>query len=132
MSKHDYFSNALLNKLLRGTAFTVPSPVYMALFSVAPTKSTSGTELSYSGYGRVTIDSSIYGTPASGGSMSNTAAIVFGTKADAGTVNAVAAAFFDASSGGNMLCFSIFPTSRAITQSDTPRFAVGNATVVEA
>jgi len=47
-----YLENSLINHLLRNTSFASPSPVYVALYTVAPTETRAGIEVSGNGYVR--------------------------------------------------------------------------------
>jgi len=54
---HNNLANVIINHLLRNQAFTPPATIYVALFTVLPTRSTTGTEVSTSGtaYARVAV-----------------------------------------------------------------------------
>lgn len=103
MSASNYLETALLNLLLRNTAFSAPANVYLALFTSNPGESGSGgTEVTGNGYARKTLStSSVFGAP-SGGAVSNTAEINFGTASGGSWGPVTHWAIFDASSGGNM------------------------------
>jgi hypothetical protein len=62
---------------------------YIALYTVAPTDSTAGTECSYTGYERVAVARTSGGFTIAGNNVSNTAAITFG-ECTAGPETAVA------------------------------------------
>ena len=86
------------------SAYTMPSNVYAALCTVAPSKSSTGstiTEATYTGYARVKVNAADLNA-ASGGSMTNSADITW-PEVQAGSSTVVAVAFCDASSAGNML-----------------------------
>lgn len=109
----DYAENALLDHLLGTASMTSPS-CYLALYTVAPTDSTTGTEVSGTGYARqlTAFDA------ASGGTAVNTNTETFGPAgSDWGTV--VACAVLDASTGGNMLFYATLGTSRTVLTGDT-------------
>ena len=55
--KSNYLQNSYIDWLLRGQLFTAPATTYMALFTVTPSDSGGGTEVSSSGtsYARVSI-----------------------------------------------------------------------------
>ena len=65
MPMSNYLANAVANAALRNTSYTSPSTVYAALYSTAPTPSTSGTELTGNGYARV---STTFTSPTNGAS----------------------------------------------------------------
>lgn len=107
---------------------TTPITPYVALYTVAPTDSSGGTECSGGSYARVAANGK-FGTP-SAGSVANNAVITFPTAtASWGTV--VAFAILTASSGGSMLMWGALGTSKAVGTGDTPSFAVGQLTLTE-
>lgn len=100
-----YLEDAFLNGSVRQTTYTSPAHVYLALFTVAPTASGGGTEVSGGSYARQQIDggAAAFSAPASGVS-SNAGTIAFAAATTAeGTV--VAWGIFDALTGGNLLYF---------------------------
>lgn len=98
-------ANKLANATVRNTSYTSPATVYCALYSTAPTASTSGTELSGSGYTRESVT---FDTPVAGAVASNVA-VTFGA-ATADWSPAVAMAIVDASTGGNIMWFKSIAT----------------------
>lgn len=120
----DYLENKLLDHVFMNTAFTQPSNLYVALFTVAPSDSGGGTEVSGGSYARVSTASGDWST-ASGGSLSNSVKITFPTAtADWGTV--VAFGVFDASTGGNMISWGDLTSSKAVNNGDTAEFDIGD------
>ena len=67
----DYLENALLDHVMRNTALTSPTAVYLGLATATFADDNSGTELSGNGYARQAITCSA----ASGGSITNSSAI---------------------------------------------------------
>jgi hypothetical protein len=123
-----YLETAILN-WVRGSAFpTAPSAVYVALFTVAPADAgTGGTEVSGNGYARtaVTFATPVSATPSSGTkTLSNATATFPAATASWGTV--VAFAFYDASSGGNMLASGTLTTSLAVATGNQVNFSAGS------
>lgn len=105
MAMTTYLENKLLEAVLKNTAYTSPSTVYLALYSVSPGESGTGTELSGSGYSRQAVT---FGT-ASTGTIASTASVTFGPAT--GTWSpVVAVAIVDASSGGNVLFYKATAT----------------------
>ena len=101
MALTNYLENALLNATVRNTTYTSPATVYLALYSVAPTASTAGTELSGSGYSRQAIT---FNAP-SGGAVTSNVTVTFGpATANWSTINATAVV--DASTSGNIMYFT--------------------------
>lgn len=88
-------ANSTLDSMLSGS-------LYLALFTVAPTATTAGTECSGSGYARQSISFS----SASGGSKASSSGVTFPAATGSwGTINAWAV--MSASSGGNQLTFRV-------------------------
>ena len=115
----NYLENKLLDHFLGTTAYTMPSPVYVALFTVAPTDAGGGTEVTGGSYARKTVTF----TAASGGATSNTSNIDF-TGMPAATT--VAIAVFDALTSGNMLVHGTLTTNKTTDAGDTLRIATGD------
>lgn len=125
-AKSHYLDNAVLNHVLRNVSLTSPATVYAALFTVVPTPSTSGTEVTGGSYARV---ATTFGAPALGVST-NSAPVAFPTAtANWGTV--VAVGIFDAVSGGNLLYFGLLTTSKAVDNGDTASFASSALSITE-
>jgi hypothetical protein len=129
--KSDYLENKVLDLLLGGVSYTVPTTVYIALYTAAPTDAGGGTEVSGGGYARVAVTNNATNFPAaSGGSKSNGTTITFPTAtADWGTV--VAVGIFDASTSGNLLFWANLTTSKTVQNGDTAQFASGSLTFSE-
>jgi hypothetical protein len=126
MSKSNYLETQLLNHVLRNTAYSSPTTVYVALFTVAPTDAGGGTEVSGGAYAR---QSATFSAPAPD-SCSNTVDVTFPVATlDWGTI--VAFAIFDAASAGNMLYYNALTASRDILTSDQMRFPSGQLVVTE-
>jgi hypothetical protein len=120
MAFTDYLENKLLAHTFSNTAYTSPSTVYVALYTVAPTDSTTGTEVTGGGYVR---QSASFTTTAS--DTTNASAIEWPTATDNyGTV--VAVAVLDASSSGNMLAFAALDTNKTISTGDVFRIPTGD------
>ncbi|MEK5060473.1 hypothetical protein BK126_04395 [Paenibacillus sp. FSL H7-0326] len=98
MSMTNDFENNVLNLLLRGETFTVPSAWYVGLFTTDPGEAGTGTEVSGGGYARVQATF----TKATTGSSSNTADVVSPVSTAAwGTVTHFG--IFDAVTSGRLL-----------------------------
>jgi hypothetical protein len=120
--KSNYLSNKLLNQIFNGGTFTPPTTLYCALYTSAPTASTSGTEVSGGSYSRVAVAANTTNFPTTTTqSISNGTSIIFPTAgASWGTV--VAAAFLDASTGGNLLYFGSLTSSVTVATGNTFEF----------
>ena len=126
MAKTDYLEDAILNHVLRNTALTSPTTVYVGLTSTATTDAGGGTELTGNGYAR---QSMTFGAP-SAGSCSNSAEVLFPEATGAWPA---ATHFFiaDAVTAGNRLYHGALDASRTAALGDQIRFAIGVLTVTE-
>ena len=123
MAFSDYLEDKVLEHVFGGNAFTAPSTLYVALFTVAPSDTGGGTEVSGGGYARQTATFNVSGTNPT--EASNVAAIEYPTAtANYGTVLAVGV--FDASSGGNLLAYSTLTTNKTIDTGDVFRINAGD------
>lgn len=120
MAFTDYLETKLLAHTFSNTAFTTPGTVYVALYTVAPTDSSTGTEVSGGSYAR---QSAAFTT--SGNTASNTSAIEYPT-ATAGYGTVVAVAVLDASSSGNMLAYAALSANKTIATGDVFRIPAGD------
>jgi hypothetical protein len=120
MAFTDYLETKLLAHTFSNTAFTTPGTVYVALYTVAPTDSSAGTEVSGGSYAR---QSAAFTT--SGNTASNTSAIEYPT-ATAGYGTVVAVAVLDASTSGNMLAYAALSANKTIATGDVFRIPAGD------
>lgn len=120
----DYAEGKLLEHLVGKTAFTMPTGTTLALFTVAPSDTGGGTEVSGGGYARTSIT---WGAQ-SAGSISNSADIVFPT-ASANWGAVVAVAVFDTAGTPNMLVQGGLSASKTINSGDVFRIQAANLTV---
>lgn len=119
----NYLENALGDHVLRNTAMTSPTTVYLALFTaVTDAEAGTGTEVSTGGYARQAIT---FGA-GSNGAFSNSAPVSFtASGANYGTVTHTG--IFDASSAGNALStIKAMAASRVVNDGDTLTFATGD------
>lgn len=113
----DYLEDKILKHVFTNTAYTSPTTVYVGLFTVAPTDTGGGTEVSGSAYVRKSAAFTVSGT---GTLAANTSAIEFDAATGSwGTI--VAMAVFDASTAGNMLAWADLTTSKTIASGDVLR-----------
>lgn len=120
MAFTNYLETKLLEHTFSNTAYTSPSTVHVALYTVAPTDSSTGTEVTGGGYARQSA-----GFTTSGNEATNTAAIEYPTAtASYGTV--VAVAVLDAASGGNMLAYASLTANKTIGIGDVFRIPAGD------
>lgn len=130
MSKmSDYLENAFLNHVLRNSALTSPTTVYLALFTADPTDANSP-DNEITGLGGYARNACAFDAP-SGGVSVNSAAEDFTAAGEAwGTITHWA--LFDAATNGNMLIHAPLTASKAVGDGDTLRFAAGDISVTAA
>lgn len=130
-SKSDFLENEILDHVLGNAAYTAPATVYIALYTVAPSDTGGGTEVTGGSYARKDVANNATNWPAaSGGAKSNGAAITFVTAtASWGTV--VAFGIFDALTLGNLLYHATLTINKTIDSGDTAQFAIGDLDVTE-
>jgi|TARA_R110000851_G_scaffold108199_2_gene229242 hypothetical protein len=119
----DYLEDAVLNYVFRNTGAPTSTDVYLAIFTVSPSDTGGGTEVSGAGYARqITVfDAS------SGGAITNTAAESF--TASGGTYGTVVAVgIFDAVTSGNLLAWDSI-ASTTIADGDKITFPIGNINI---
>ena len=125
-AKTNYLEDALLNHVLRNTAFTSPTTVYVALFTATPGEAGGGTEVSGGSYARQAVT---FAAPASG-IVANSGAVTFPTAtANWGTITSMA--IFDAVTVGNMLYYGALAASKVVDNGDQISFANAAVTVAE-
>jgi hypothetical protein len=132
-SMADYLENQILDHILRNEAFTAPATVYSALFTVIPSDSTAGTEVTNasSGYTRVATTFTTAGATATGQAV-NSGAVSFVTVAAGATITVVGWGLLDTSTvaAGNLLYWATV-TSTALNVGDQATFPAGNITVTQ-
>lgn len=120
----NYLENALINGTLRGTTYTAPTTVYLALYTSDPTDADTGTEVSGGSYARQAIT---FGAPSNGVST-NTAAIEFPqATASWGTIGWIG--IRDSLTTGNLLYHTPLDTSKTIDNGDIFKINTSNLTV---
>ena len=115
----NYLEDKLLDHVMRNTALTSPTTVYLALFSSNPTDAGSGTQVSGGSYARQAITCGA----SSSGTISNSAEISF-TVMPAVTVTHIGV--YDASTSGNLLFHGALSSSKAVDAGDTFKIAIGD------
>lgn len=123
----DYLENKLLDAVLRNTAFTSPTTVYIGLSTGSFGDDNSGTELTGNNYSRV----SIAFDAASGGTTDNTSNVEFAAATGSwGSVSHYG--LFDASSSGNLLIHGAFTAAKTIASGDILRINAGELDITAA
>jgi hypothetical protein len=127
-SKTDYLEDKILDHVLRNTAYTSPTTIYLALLTADPTDAgTQTNEVSGSNYAREIIT---FDAPSPAGTTQNTALVQFDVPSGSwGTVSHWA--IVDALTTGNYLYHGAFDSSRAITTSDDVEIPIGAIIVQE-
>jgi len=123
-NKTDYLETAILNHVLRNTAYTSPTSIDVALFTVMPSDDgTGGTEVTGGSYARQSIT---FAAP-SGGAVANSGAVTFPqATADWGTVLGIG--LYD---GSNLLYYGTMASSKAVGNGDQLTFPASSVTVSE-
>lgn len=120
MSLSNIFETTTLNWLFTATSVTRPTAWYIALYTVAPTDSGGGTEISGYAYVREAVAMSVTGDNAT-----NTGAIEWPTATGTwGTI--VAVGVFDALAAGNLIAYGNLTVSKTITSGDVFRIPAGD------
>lgn len=125
MHATNYLENKLIDQIFRGRAYTFPTSLWLALFTVSPSDAGGGTEVSGGDYERFELPcdfstfKSTQGTTAdedssgTGGMTSNAIVIEYPTpSANWGTI--VAIGIFDADTDGNMLFWGPLNASKTV------------------
>lgn len=128
-----FLADKLLNYVLNQTAYTAPTTVWIALYTVTPTAAGGGTEATGSGYARASVTCNTTNFPlAASNSIANGAAITFATATgDWSTASSqVAASLMDAVTVGNLLWWGALTASKPVLNGDTASFAVGALSIL--
>ena len=127
-SKTDYYETKVIQHLFESD-YAAPDPLYVGLYTVAPTDSTAGTECTGGSYGRESIARGT-GWTSAGNATENAADITF-TEATASWGTVVAFALSDAVSGGNQLYWGDLTASKVIDSGDTAKIPAGDLDITE-
>jgi hypothetical protein len=125
-SLSDYAELKILEHSVGKTSWTMPSPVYLALFTATPSDSGGGTEVSGGSYARVSLASKF--AAAASGAITSNADIDFGTaSANWGTITQIG--IFDASTAGNLLWWGDLTASKTVNSGDGFKILSGSLTL---
>ena len=125
----DYLEQALINHILRGTAYSSPSAIYVALFTADPTDANvTANELDDSGYARQAVTGHFNAPHATGGYTSNDAVITFPAIVDAQVV-ITHIGIYDALTVGNLLFSQALNSSKTLEVNDVLSFGIGALTI---
>lgn len=130
-AKTDFLENKVLQHFLKGTVYTQPTGLWIALYTASPGESGAGTEVSGGGYARQPVTFTVTGNVAT-----NTGEVNFGqATANWGTVTHWA--IVDAVTAGNRLWYGATEnaggvnTGFAVNNGDTFRFPASSITITE-
>lgn len=132
-AKSNSVRNKVLDKNFGRSDYTPPATWHIALFTVAPTAATTGTEVTAASYSRKPVTNDLVQWPAAASGLKTNAVLVdFGFAAeDWGTI--VAAAVVDAAAGAfTDYFFGNLAVARTVLTSDGFFFPAGNIRVTEA
>jgi hypothetical protein len=129
--KSDFLELELLDHVLGNAAYTAPATVHLGLFTVTPSDTGGGTEVTGGSYARKAVTNNATNFPAAAaGSKSNGVAQSFVTAtASWGTI--VAFGVFDAATAGNLLWWGAISPTKVVDNGDTASFAIGALTFTE-
>lgn len=113
--------NELLDALVGTAAFSVTTPIKLALMTANGNDSTPGTEVTGGSYARQTIA----WDPAASGVIDNTTTINF---TDMPTCTVVGVEVYDSAGTPKRLMYGALATSKSVTSGDTLQFAAGAIT----
>jgi hypothetical protein len=136
-SKSDAWEADVL-KMVTGQATTLVTTtplanVYIALFTVAPSDTGGGTEVTGGSYARIDSKGK-WGAPTGTTQVANNAVITFAqATADwaAGATTVVAFGIMTAVTAGTLLMWGTLTTAKNVLNGDTPSFAVGALVLTE-
>lgn len=118
----DYLEVKLLDHFLGTTTYTKPTTVYLALYTVAPTDATSGTEVSGGSYSRKVAT---FNAAASGSTVNNADVDFNGMPA----CTVVAIAVTDALTNGNILVYGPLTANKSLDAGDILRVSSGDLSI---
>ncbi|MEE4578827.1 hypothetical protein [Paenibacillus polymyxa] len=130
LSKSNWWKTACINAALRGTNFTAPQIVYIALYTSNPTDADTGQEVNGSGYVRQAVT---FGAPIitdRRAVASSTADVSFPiATSEWGLVTHIG--IRTAATGGNLIYHGAVKTPRTVQTNDTLRFMAGQISIDE-
>lgn len=134
----NYTEENVINALLRGVTFPLPTTIYVGLHTANPTDA-GGNEVSTGNWpAYVRKDAAVGGAIASGwdaptdGVTQNAKQIVYPGMDGVADVTVTHWALYDAPTGGNMLAHAALQTSRTLQTGDVFVFDIGAMTVTMA
>lgn len=116
-----YLSEKLLNHVFREESYVPPENVYLAFFTVAPTRAGGGTEVTGGSYARQIVTYAPADNPTSRSSSNVPLSYI---NMPACTI--VATATMDALVAGNMLTFDPLPEARVVALGENLSVSIGD------
>lgn len=139
--KNEYLSQTMLNFIFNGGSWSQPTHLYLAFFTVAPTISSTGTEVTNAGsYARVSISVASGNTnwaTISGTTTTVTSQAAFSFPQASATwssgSNITDAGLWDSGTygGGNLWYWGDVTVAKPVFSGDTATFSSGNLTIQE-
>jgi hypothetical protein len=134
-SLSNYTEGKVLEHIVGKTSFTMPSAVYIALLTSAPTDATTGATLAEpsttgTAYARKLTSGSDWGA-STGDSITNAATITFATATGAGwgTITHIALVDNGTVGAGNVLAWGDVSVAKQILSGDTASYPASNLTI---
>lgn len=118
----DQIENQLLDALVGTAAYSVTTPIKLALVTANGNDATAGTEVTGGGYARQTI---AFGS-ASAGQIANNAVINF---TNMPTATVVGIELYDSAATPKRLAYGPLSVSKSVTTGDTLQFAASSVTL---
>lgn len=127
MGKSTFLQSAMLESVLGGSAYTKAATVYIAL------KDAGGTELSGSGYARVSVtnDSTSWNTSSAGSAKTNKIAFTFPIATGSWSA-AHSVAIYDDPTAGNLLYSGTLTADVTVASGESCHFIIGALSITEA
>lgn len=128
-AKSDYLERKILDHVLGVAAYTMPTSVYLALYTSNPNEDSSGAEVTGGSYTRQLVTFNAASTDVSNVSTSTSSnQVVFGSMPTAVVTHA---AICDAANGGNVLYYMTLAASKSLTAGDDLTIDAGDISVIE-
>jgi len=126
MSFSDFLENELLDHVFGNSAYSAPSNLFIALFTVAPDDAgAGGTEVTGGSYARKSSTNNTTNWPNAGAGLKSNGVVETFVTATASWGTVVAFGIYDAVTSGNLLGSANLTTSKSIGNGDTASFAIG-------
>lgn len=126
----DFTEQLALNYLLTTDSVTRPTAWYIGLFTVAPSDSGGGTEVSGNGYNRKAVTFNTASQPSTGLTFcDNSATVTFDTATGGNWGTIVAIGIFSASTSGDLYFHGNLTQSKVVNDGDTFQIQAGSLVI---